>query len=401
MVIRNHGNIVLIIGTSTLDLPLSNIRVIDLTQVYSGPYATFLLAEAGADVVKVEPPGGERLRRSAMPFAMFNAGKRSVEIDLSTQEGKARLTEMLHEADVLVENFRPGVLAAMGFDDAALRAISPRLIRASLSGFGAEGPYRDYPALDIVVQAMAGVIETTGFPEGPPVKAGAALADILGGTHLYGAVVTALLKRERDNEAAPVETAMFAATYPAMASSLGPAADAEPDAVLRTGNRHGAGHVCPYNLYPASDGHVAIICTTDRHWQRLTRLLGLDDAAEDPRFATMRGRLAHIDDIDAMIAQATRSFSRETLFERLAGGGVPCGSARRLQEVLDDPHLLATGAILPIDHPEYGALTAIRGAIRFPTLSARPYAPSPRLGSDNDDMTAGALWRTGADGREK
>ncbi len=373
-------------------LPLSGIKVIDLTQVYSGPYATFLLAEAGADVIKVEPLEGEKLRRmtgaAATPYAMFNANKASVSLDLKSAEGGRGMRTLLADADVLVENFRPGVLAGLGYDDASLERINPRLIRASLSGFGSEGPYRDYAALDIVVQALVGVIATTGFPDAPPVKAGAALADILGGTHLFGAVVTALLHRERTGEARAVETSMLAATYPAMASSLGPAAMAGPDDVLRTGNHHGAGRVCPYDVYPASDGRVAIICTSDRHWQRLASLLGLHALASDAGLATMAGRIARMAEVDAAISAVTSTMSRSALFDLLARGGVPCGPVQRLQEVIRDPHLLATGALIAIDHPEHGALMVQRGAIRFAGLERPPYRPSVPLGTDNHLLAA-------------
>jgi formyl-CoA transferase len=375
-----------------MTLPLSGIKVIDLTQVYSGPYATFLLAEAGADVVKVEPLEGEKLRRmtgpAATPHAMFNANKASVSLDLKSADGVRGMRALLSGADVLVENFRPGVLAGLGFDDATLASINPRLIRASLSGFGSDGPYCDYAALDIVVQALVGVIATTGFPDAPPVKAGAALADILGGTHLYGAVVTALLHRARTGESRPVETSMFAATYPAMASSLGPAAMASSDDILRTGNHHGAGRVCPYNVYPASDGHVAIICTTDRHWQRAASLLGLVELAADPSLATMDGRITRMAEVDAGVSAVTSTMTRAALFDLLAGGGVPCGPVKRLQEVLEDPHLLATGALVKVDHPQHGPLMLQRGAIRFPGLDRPLYRPSVPLGTDNHLLAA-------------
>lgn len=368
--------------------PLEGVKVIDLTQVYSGPYATFLLAEAGAEVIKVEPPEGEKLRKArgpaAMPFAMFNAGKRSVTLDLSDETGKAQLLALLADADVLVENFRPQVLARLGFGDEVLARTNPRLIRASLSGFGSDGPYRDYPALDIVVQALSGVIATTGFADGMPVKSGAAVCDILGGAHLYGAIVTALLRRATTGEVGPVETSMFAATYPAMASQLGPATTAAPDAVLRTGNLHGGGRVCPYNVYPAADGHVAIICTTDRHWRRAAELLGLAELAVDPELATAERRVARMAEIDAAVSEATRRLSRAEIFERLAGGGVPCGSVQPLQEVLHDPHLEATGALITIQHPEYGELRLPRSALRFVGAAPAPYRPSRPLGADND-----------------
>ena len=374
------------------NLPLTGVVVVDLTQVYSGPYATFLLAEAGATVIKVEPPEGERLRLAegalGAPFATFNGGKRSVSIDLATHEGKADLAELLKGADVLVENFRPGVLERLGFGDARLREINRELIRASLSGFGSDGPYQGYAALDIVVQAISGVIATTGFADQPPVKAGAALADILGGTHLYGAIVTALLARERYGQAEHVETSMLAATLPALASSFGPATGAPDDAILRTGNRHGGGRVCPYNVYPAADGHAAIICTTDRHWRTLAERLGLTDLLADEELATMKGRVARIDELDKRIASITRTMDRKELFELLAGGGVPCGPVQSLPESLRDRHLLETGAAFPFEHAEYGPLTLLRGAIRFCGSERPPYRPSPALGEANDEFLA-------------
>jgi CoA:oxalate CoA-transferase len=269
-----------------------------------------------------------------------------------------------------------------------LSAINPHLIRASLSGFGSDGPYRDYPALDIVVQAVSGVIATTGFADGPPVKSGAALSDILGGVHLYGAIVTALFRRATMGEVGPVETSMFAATYPAMASQLGPASIAAPDAVLRTGNHHGGGRVCPYNVYPASDGHVAIICTTDRHWRRAAEILGLHDLAADEDLKTMDGRVARMAEIDAAVAAATMTMSRSAIFAALAGGGVPCGPVQPLQDVLDDPHLTATGALIAVDHPEHGPLKLPRSPLRFQGLDPLPYRPSRPLGADNDELLA-------------
>ena len=189
--------------------------VLDLSQIYNGPYATFLLATAGADVIKIEPPGGESLRRrgvvggAALPFAMLNGCKQSLMLNLKHEGGKDILRSLVRQADVLVENFAPGVMQRLDLGADALQALNPRLIYAQSSGFGSTGPYRDYPAMDLTVQAMAGVMSITGFPDRPPVKAGPAVCDFFAGTHLYGAIVTALYERERTGVGRQVEVAML------------------------------------------------------------------------------------------------------------------------------------------------------------------------------------------------
>jgi len=205
------------LGASGMPLPLDGVVVIDLSQIYNGPYATFLLAMSGATVIKIEPPGGESLRRrgsvggAALPFALLNGCKRTVVLNLKTDEGKDLLRDLVRGGDVLVENFAPGVLDRLEVGAAALQAINPRLIYAQSSGYGTSGPYRDYPAMDLTVQAMSGVMSITGFPDRPPVKAGPALCDFFAGVHLYGAVTAALYERERTGVGRRVEVAMLAA----------------------------------------------------------------------------------------------------------------------------------------------------------------------------------------------
>ncbi|MFL6934562.1 MAG: CaiB/BaiF CoA transferase family protein [Xanthobacteraceae bacterium] len=370
--------------------PLHGIRVVDLTRVYSGPYCTFLLAMAGADVIKVEPPEGDSLRNrkgpggAALPFAMLNANKRMVTLNLKEERGWLLLRSLMATADVLVENFRPGVMDRMGLGRDAVRAGFPRLIYASASGYGSDGPYRDYPAMDLTMQAFAGVMDSTGFPDQPPVKAGAALVDFLAGAHLYGAIVTALLRRERDGHVIATEVAMLDSLYPSLASSLGLAMRAGDDFVARTGNRHSGLSVCPYNVYPAADGYVAIICNTNLNWQALVRALGRDDLGADARFATMAGRIAHMDEIDAEIARETRRRGRDELFRLLNGAGAICGAVRTLREVIDDPLLHQGGLLRKIDHPEYGELVVFRSALRFFGEAECAYERSHPLGADND-----------------
>ena len=207
--------------------PLQGVTVLDLGQIYNGPYATFLMAMAGARVIKIEPREGESLRHrtliggAALPFAMLNSNKLAATLNLKSTRGRELLIEMARRADVLLENFVPGTMERLGIGYEVLRQANPRLIYASGSGFGRTGPYRDYPAMDITIQAMSGVMSVTGFPDGPPTKAGPALCDFFCGTHLYGAVVTALYEREQTGHGRLVEVAMLDAVYFSLSSSLG------------------------------------------------------------------------------------------------------------------------------------------------------------------------------------
>ena len=210
------------------DLPLAGLVVLDLGQIYQGPYATLLMAKAGADVIKVEPPAGEPIRarprlgrQAAIPLAMLNANKRGVTLDLKAPGGPALLRRMAARADVVLENFAPGVMDRLGVGWAALHAVNPRLVYASGSGYGLSGPDRDNLAMDLTVQATSGVMSVTGFPDGPPTKAGPALVDFLGGIHLYAGVLTALYERHLTGRGRLVEVAMQEAVYPALASALG------------------------------------------------------------------------------------------------------------------------------------------------------------------------------------
>lgn len=380
---------------SETEHPLEGITVLDLTQVYNGPYATFLMANAGAEVIKVEPPGGEFLRRrdgragASIPFAMLNSNKQSVALDLKSPSGPETFLTMAETADVVVENFVPGVMARLGIDYATVSARNPRIVFASGSGYGQDGPYRDFPAMDLTVQAMSGVMSTTGFPDQPPVKAGAAICDFFGGTHLFGAIVTALFQRERTGRGAHVEVAMLDAVYPALASNIGAVYDDSEDLPPRTGNQHGGLSLCPYNVYPASDGWIAIICNHDRHWQWLCTAMGRDELATDERYDSMARRVAAMQSVDGLIGDWTRRSPRQALFDVLIGNRVPCAPVRELRETLADPHLHERGMLLEVDHPTFGSVTMCRSPIRFAGQPWPAYRPAPTYGADNDRLPGG------------
>ncbi len=377
--------------------PLSGVTVLDLTQIYNGPYATFLLAQGGAEVIKIEPPEGEHLRKrqgasgAAMPFAMLNANKQAMTLNLKTPEGRALLLRLVAQADVLVENFAPGVMDRLSLGSAILHETNPRLIYAAGSGYGRSGPYRDYPAMDLTVQAMTGIIDTTGYPDRPPVKAGPAVADFMGGVHLFGAIVSALYQRERTGKGCVVEVAMMEAVYPTLASSLGLFYGSGGGAAPRTGNRHTGLSLCPYNVYPTLDGHIAIITNNETHWRQLAQALGCPQWLESPGWATVRSRCDDMDAVDAAVAAVTRTQTKEQLFEVLIRHRVPCAPVRTLQEVVHDPHLHARGALHWVDHPEYGRLVLPCSALRFPDQEPVPYKPSAPLGADTEQILRARL----------
>ncbi|MDP3762403.1 MAG: CoA transferase [Ramlibacter sp.] len=378
--------------------PFAGVSVLDLTQIYNGPYATFLLAQAGADVIKIEPPGGEHLRRrqgasgAAMPFAMLNANKRTMTLNLKCGEGRALLLQLVAAADVLVENFAPGAMDRLDLSEATLREANPRLVYASGSGYGRSGPYRDYPAMDLTVQAMAGVIDTTGYNDAPPVKAGPAVADFLAGVHLFGAIAAALYERERTGKGRTVEVSMMEAVYPTLASGLGLFYGSDGKDVPRTGNRHTGLSLCPYNVYPVSDGYVAIITNNDQHWRWLVEALEARRLLDNPRFASVGERCSHMDEVDGEIAALTRHYTKAQLFGLLIGARVPCAPVRTLTEVVNDPHLHERGALRWIDHPEYGRIVVNTSAIRFDGPDgAVEYQPSRPLGADTERILAERL----------
>lgn len=378
--------------------PMEGLKVVDLSQIYNGPYATYLMALAGADVIKIEPPGGEPLRRrgevggAALPFAMLNGSKRSVVLDLKSTAGVDALKALTADADVVVENFAPGVMDRLGIGATTLMSENPRLIYASSSGYGRDGPYRAYPAMDLTIQAIGGVMHTTGFPDRPPVKAGPAMADFFAGIHLYSAIATALYDRERTGIARRVEVAMQDAVYASLSSSLGMSwASTEGKVPPRTGNRHGGLAESPYNVYPTADGYLAIICVGETHWRSLAREMGQPELADDPDFATLSARVANMDRIDEIVGAWTATLSTDLAFERLMAAKVPCAPVRTLEQVMNDANMHARGALAWIDHPELGTIVVQRSPLRFDDVELITPQPSRPLGAD----TAAVLQELG------
>jgi crotonobetainyl-CoA:carnitine CoA-transferase CaiB-like acyl-CoA transferase len=373
------------------DRPLAGVTVIDLGQIYQGPYATMMMAKAGADVIKVEPLEGDSTRRrggigATLPFGMLNANKRSVTLNLKSPRGREILLALAARGDVLLENYAPGVMDRLGVGWEVLHAVNPRLIYASGSGFGLSGPDRDHLAMDLTVQAVSGIMSVTGFPDGPPLKAGPAVVDFLSGTHLYGAVVTALFERSRTGRGRLVEVAMQETVFPTLASNLGLMHDVKGAAPMRTGNRHGGLSIAPYNVYPAKDGYVAIICVVENHWSNLLTAMGREDLRGDSRFATNAARAARMDETDAVVEAWTRTKTKDEVFEITRQHRIPSAPVRDLIEVVQDEHMHQRGMLEWVDHPVLGRVVLPNSPLRFHGAEAVKTVPSPALGAHNAEV---------------
>lgn len=377
--------------------PLSGITVIDLSHVYNGPYATLLMALAGAEVIKVEPHQGEHLRSRGdmggadLPFAMLNSNKRSVTLNLKTEHGRQLLKELVAKADILVENFAPGVTTRLGIGPAELHEVNPRLIYGSSSGYGKDGPYRDYPAMDLVMQAMCGVINSTGFPDQQPVKSGAAMCDFSAGIHLYAAIMTALYERERTGVGRVVEVSMQDATYASLASNLGMLHARGEAAPARTGNRHGGLGISPYNAYASADGYVVINAPGDHHFRAILDVIGRPDLKGDARFGTRASRVANTAAVDELIEGWTRTRSRNDIGKLMLAAAVPCAPVRDLTEVMHDENMHARGSLQWIDHPQLGRVVLPHSPLVFEGTARRVIEPSEPLGASNKSVFGAML----------
>ena len=364
--------------------------VLDLGQIYNGPYCGLLLGFMGARVLKVEAPEGDIVRRrkrdvEPYPLVMLNSNKESVVLDLKHPDGKALFLRLARMADVVVENFAVGVMERLGLGWEVLRRENPRLVYGVGNGFGLAGPYRDLPAMDLTIQAMSGIMNATGYADRPPVKAGPAVCDFLAGVHLFAGIMSALLHRERTGQGQLVEVAMLDAAVIALASALGVHMDGDAKVPPRTGNRHPALAMAPYNVYATSDGYVAIFTASDRHWHSVARVLGREDLLDDADYATTPKRAARVEEIDALVSGWTGTRTKAEVMAQLTEAHVPCAPVQTAGEVANDPHLLARGYWADLEHPRRGRIRVPNSPIRLHGAEAGVAArPAPLLGQDTD-----------------
>lgn len=374
--------------------PLRGIRVLDLGQIYMGPYCGLVLSYLGADVIKIEKPGGENIRSrgdadetEGRNEQFLNATKRGMELNLKSDTGKEILEDLVRESDVLIENYTPETMKKLGVGYETLSEINPELIYAQGSGYGTSGPYTSYPAMDLTIQAMGGVMETTGFPDGPPTKAGIAVADFLGGIHLATGIVSALFQREHTGEGQFLEVGMLDCVYPTLASRMTAWASGD-DVPPRTGNHHSGYANHPYSAYEVADGYVVMACVTEKQWQNLAKLLDEPAFLEEERFQTQTGRATHRAEIDTVIENHFDGLPKSDVIEVLRAENIPCAPVQTTEEIIEDPQLHHREMInwLPNKGSGTDEVPVPGMPIKFADGSSPTITQSPRLGEHTDEL---------------
>lgn len=375
-------------------MPLTGIRVLDLTRIISGPYCTSILADMGAEVIKIESPGeGDPVRAQGVIrdglswyFANYNRNKKSVTLDLYTEEGKSILRRLIPSCDVLVENYRPGIMEKMGFGDAALQALRPDLIHCSINGFGTSGPYRDRPAFDFIAQAMSGFMSLNGGENDPPMRAGPPVSDLVAGMNGALGVLAALLRRERTGRGDAISVSLMSSMI-GLLSFQAANYFASGELPPRTGNDHGI--VAPYGLFETADGQVAIAPSNDAMYEKFLDALELQSLRSHPEFRTNADRMRNRASIKAAIEARTRQQSSRYWIERLNQYGVPCGQVLNLREVFDDPQVADQEMAIDVPHPDGQQVRMLGFPIKFAQAPCRARSPAPPLGADTDEVLRG------------
>jgi crotonobetainyl-CoA:carnitine CoA-transferase CaiB-like acyl-CoA transferase len=369
---------------------LQGIRVVDLSRILSGPFCTVLLADMGAEVIKVEPPGGDPLRQQgalveglSWYFAAGNRNKRSVVLNLRSTRGKEALRHLVATADVVVDNFRPGVMADMGFAWPQLSALRPGIIQTSISGFGEQGPYADRPAFDFIAQAMSGFMSCNGTPESGPLRTGTPLSDLVAGLYAALGTVAALYRRAQTGQGERVAVAMVDGLL-SLGAFLSANVFATGQPPVATGNDHAL--VAPYGLFTAQDGEIAIAPSNDGVYAKFLQVLGLAALAEHPDFRTNELRVKNRSAINALINERIRQAPKAYWIETLNAAGVPCGVVMNLAEAFADPQVVSQEMVLRIPHPGHGVVQMTGFPMKFTTAPCTVRSPAPELGADTDSV---------------
>ena len=376
-------------GATGRGSPLAGVRILDLSRILAGPYATMMLADLGAEVIKIEPPGGDDTRTWGPPFgggeaAYFlavNRGKKSVVLNLKTEAGKASLSRLIGESDALVENFRPGTMARLGFAPEELQRRHPRLIWCSVSAYGQYGPLSSKPGYDAVMQGEAGWMGLTGPPEGPPTKLGASLADICAGMMASSGILAALFARERDGRGRRVDVALFDSVvatlcYQAQGYLL---TGEEP---IRSGNNHPS--LTPYESFEAADGHVIVAVGNDTLWKRFCALAA--PKLDRPEFEKNPDRVRRRTELRALLEPVFRSRGVAEWERMLDDGGIPVGRVRSVAEILNSPQLRARGMVVDREHPVIGSLRLVGSPIQFDGENHTATLPPPLKGEHTENV---------------
>jgi crotonobetainyl-CoA:carnitine CoA-transferase CaiB-like acyl-CoA transferase len=370
--------------------PLAGLKVIELARILAGPWVGQTLSDLGADVIKVESPEGDDTRtwgppfievegeKSAAYFHACNRGKQSIIADFRSDDGRELVRKLVADADVVIENFKLGGLDKYGLDYESLKAINPRLIYCSITGFGHTGPYAERAGYDFMIQGMGGIMDLTGEPDGQPQKIGVAFADIFTGLYSVIAIQSALIMRERTGKGQHIDMALFDCMSAVLANQAMNylASGVSPK---RMGNAHP--NIAPYQTLPVSDGYFIIACGNDGQFAKLTALLGIGEIARDSRFLTNALRVANRDALTAMLEERTTQWFRDDLLAALAKAGVPAGPINTVEDVFADPQFIARQMRIDPD-----GVPGLRTPIRFSDAELKLDRRSPKLGEHKNDI---------------
>ena len=371
-------------------MPLKGLRVIDLTRILAGPFCTQLLADLGAEVIKIEGPRGDPVRQQGVIvdgmswyFAQFNRNKKSVVLNLYDDDDKNILSRLLETADVLVENFRPGILSDMGFGPQDLERLNPRLIHASVNGYGTTGPYADRPSFDFIAQAMSGFMSVNGPPDGEPQRAAPPLSDLVAGLYCAFGILAALQERGNSGIGQQVETSLTGGLI-SMLAYLSAEYFATGETPKRTGNDHPI--VSPYGLFQAKDGMIAVAPSTDIYVERFLGVLGLKGLLADPHYSTNSERLLHRNTLSRRINDVTCLQSVTHWITTINDAGCPCGRVMDLAEVFEDPQVVAQEMVIDVQHPGHGNVRMTGFPVKLSRTPAGIQRPAPDLGQDTQEI---------------
>jgi crotonobetainyl-CoA:carnitine CoA-transferase CaiB-like acyl-CoA transferase len=375
-----------------MDAALSDVIVIDLSRVFAGPYCTMMLGDMGATVIKVEQPGkGDDTRHFGPPYIAgesayylgLNRNKQSITIDFNDPDQKQRLLELIGTATVLVENFRPGTLERQGLGYEALRAINPGLIYCSISGYGQNGPYAARPGYDFVAQAEAGIMAVTGEIDGEPQRVGSPVADNAAGMFACMSILAALYVRKTTGKGQHIDISLFEAAV-SLLGNVSANHLISGEEAPRLGNSHP--NIVPYQAFRTSNGYIVVSCGNDRLYQVFCRLLGREELATDPRFATNPLRVRNRDELIPVLQEVFLERETEEWLEKLRAVGIPCGPINTVSQVYTDEQLRARGFIWECEHPTAGPIKLSGSPIHLSETPTRLYKAPPLLGEDNEKI---------------
>ena len=370
--------------------PLEGVRVLDLSWVLAGPFATMVLNDMGAEVIKVERPGRGDIARGNGPyidgyssyFLSLNRGKKSMTLDLAREEGKSVFLNLVQRSDVVVENFVPGTMKRLGLDYNVLRQHNPRLIYAACSGFGQTGPYARKPALDVVIQAMGGMMSITGQPGGPPTRPGASMGDIAAGLFLCIGILSALHERGESGQGQMVDIGMLDCQAAIMENAFA-RYFATGEVAGPLGTRHPV--FTPFQVFPTSDGYVAVAITGDQ-WPLFCASIERLDIMDNPRFGDGYLRTQRYDELEPILNQAFRAKTTAEWLAEFEAVGIPCGPVNSIDRVADDPQILARQMIVELPHPGAGHLKVINTPVKLSRTPGAAQQPSPELGEHTEEV---------------